>query len=74
MRTLTIMDHTGDTKVSFDPANATEVTEAERQFNALIGKRHMAFAVDASDAQKKTQIRKFDPSVDIVMFPALQGG
>lgn len=72
MPTLTIMDHTGDTKVSFDPASVSEVTEAETQFNALIGKRHMAFA-NKPDGTKQ-QIRAFDPSADIVMFPALMGG
>lgn len=44
MPTLTVMDHTGDSRFAFDAANASEVTEAERQFNDLIGKRHMAFA------------------------------
>lgn len=72
MPTLTICDHTGDTRISFDAANATEVTEAERQFNTLIGKRHMAFAANPDGTKK--QVRAFDPSVDIVMFPALQGG
>lgn len=72
MPTLTVMDHTGDSKFSFDAANATQVTEAEKQFAALIGKRHMAFAVQPDGTKK--QVRAFDPSVDIVMFPALQGG
>lgn len=72
MPTLTVMDRTGDTRTAFDPANASEVSQAEQQFNALIGKRHMAFASRPDGT--KTQIRAFDPNVDIVMFPNLMGG
>lgn len=74
MPTLTVLDHTGDTKTSFDSADIASVKQAVRLFNEAMAKRHMAFAVDPADTQKKTQIRAFDPSVDIVMFPALMGG
>jgi hypothetical protein len=37
MATQIVMDHTGDTRHQFDPADASAVAEAERRFKELTG-------------------------------------
>ena len=37
MATQIVMDHTGDTRHQFDPADAGAVAEAERRFKELTG-------------------------------------
>lgn len=73
MPTQIIMDRTGDTRHQFDTAKPAEVTDAEKRFNEMIGKGHVA--IDMKDNGTGKVIRKFDPAVETTVFrPPLIGG
>jgi hypothetical protein len=72
---IAILNHTGDTKVIWDPNNPDEVAAAKVQFDSLIGKGFAAFKVVGVKGEQGDQIRTFDPKAGrIILIPALQGG
>jgi hypothetical protein len=74
MHTQIVMDHSGDTRHEFDPANSATVADAERRFRQLTGEGFRAVAL-ARDGQPGKLLRDFDPAVENTLFiPQLQGG
>jgi hypothetical protein len=68
-----IMDHTGDTRHHFDPADARAVAEAEARFIELTG---AGFTAAKRLGEGKSEIVKsFDATAEETLFiPRLQGG
>src|SRR5580704_4003233 len=73
MATQIVMDHTGDTRHQFDPADAAAVTEAEVRFKKLT--RAGFTAAKRLGKGKSEVIRSFDLTAEETLFmPRLQGG
>lgn len=73
-RELIVLDHTGDTKIIWDPDKADEVETARETFNKLKKKGYMAYAVDRK-GDKGTVLREFDPNAEkLILAPATVGG
>ena len=73
MATQIVMDHTGDTRHQFDPADAAAVTEAERRFGELTGAGFTA--AKRLGGGKSEVLRSFDPTAEETLFiPRLKGG
>lgn len=71
---LAILDHTGDTKILWNPDNEDETKVAETSFKTLRKKGYSAFMVK-KDGEKGELIHDFDPDAGrIIMAPALVGG
>lgn len=73
MRTQIVMDHTGDTRHQFDPADAAAVRAAEERFKELTG---LGFtAAERTGNGEATVTRTFNPQATETLFiPRLQGG
>jgi hypothetical protein len=68
-----VMDHTGDTRHQFDPADAAAVAEAEERFKKLTGAGFTA-AERTGPGQSKV-VRKFHAAAEETLFiPLLKGG
>lgn len=68
-----VMDHTGDSRHSFDPSDARALKDAEQRFRELTNGGFTA-AVRTGPGQI-SQLRSFDPSAEeTVFFPRLVGG
>ena len=73
MATQIVMDHTGDSRYPFDPADARELAEAERRFEKLTGAGFTAAARTATGESRR--ISAFDSAVqETLFFPRLLGG
>jgi hypothetical protein len=73
MATHIVMDHTGDTRHKFDPADPGAVAEAERRFRELTGSGFTA--AKRLDGGRNEVVKSFDPTVEETLFiPRLQGG
>lgn len=74
MGMLSIASRTkGDVKITWDPKNKEEVAAAEKAFDDLIAKGHLAY--DTSDEKDRKAIRKFNAKAgEIVIAPPLTGG
>lgn len=69
MGKLTIMDHTGDTLMTWDENNAAD---AERVYNELVEQGHIPVKTGDNQAVK---LHTFDPTAEeIVMIPKIVGG
>lgn len=68
-----VMDHTGDSRHEFNPADAAELAAAEARFKELTGAGFTA-AVRAGDG-KSDVTHTFDPKAEETIFiPRLKGG
>lgn len=65
--TQIVMDHTGDTRHTFDPSNAAEVKEAMERFDDLVKNQKMVAAKRTGPGTQE-QIRAFDPTAEEVVF------
>jgi hypothetical protein len=73
MATQIVMDHTGDTRHTFDRHERAEVEKAERRFMDLTGAGFTA-AVRSGPGEQRV-IRSFDPTAEETLFyPRLVGG
>lgn len=71
---LCIMDHTGDTKLIWNPNNEDETSAARTMFNSLKKKGHIAYRV-SSGGDKGEVMTEFDPRAEkIIMTPPVVGG
>lgn len=72
---MAVMNKTGDTKVIWDSKNEEEVDNAKKQFDHFTKTlKFAAFAVN-KDGSKSEQIRKFDSTMEKIIFvPPLAGG
>jgi hypothetical protein len=68
-----VMDHTGDTRHHFNPADAHAMAEAEARFLELTG---AGFTAAKRLGEGKSEVlRSFDPTAEETLFiPRLQGG
>jgi hypothetical protein len=68
-----VIDHTGDTKHHFNPADARAVADAEDRFRELTG---AGFTAAKRLGEGKSEVlRSFDPTAEETLFvPQLQGG
>jgi hypothetical protein len=73
MATQIVMDHTGDTRHQFDPANARSMAEAEARFKMLTG---AGFTAAMRLGEGKSEVLKsFDQTAEETLFiPRLKGG
>jgi hypothetical protein len=72
-----VMDHTGDTRHQFDPADTAAVALAEQRFRELTGLGFTPYVKVAPNEQGHTArlVRTFDPTAEETLFrPGLQGG
>ena len=73
MASQIVMDHTGDSRHTFDVQDRAELDEAERRFKALTGAGFTA-AVRSGPGEQRV-IRAFDPTAEETLFyPRLVGG
>lgn len=73
MSTQIVMDHTGDSRHSFDPADAAAVSEAEKRFLELTGAGFTA--AERTGSGEATIVRAFNPAAEeTVFYPRLKGG
>jgi len=69
---MQVLDHTGHTKVEWNPDIDAEVASARAVFNEMTGKGYRAFTVNNG---KSRRIENFDPDLaEMVLVPHLQGG
>jgi len=68
-----VMDHTGDTRHHFNPADARAVADAEDRFRELTG---AGFTAAKRLGEGKSEVlRSFNPTAEETLFvPRLQGG
>jgi hypothetical protein len=68
-----VMDHTGDSRHSFNPNDALALAKAEMRFRELTGYGFTAAVRTASG--EVSQVRSFDPTAEATLFfPRLVGG
>jgi hypothetical protein len=68
-----VMDHTGDSRHTFDPSDAEAVAKAEKRFNALM--QDGFTAAQRTAAGESRRVTTFDPNVEeTLFFPRLVGG
>lgn len=73
-RVQIVMNHLGDTRHEFDPADAQAVAMAEERFRELTGSGFRAAAL-SDDGSPGKLIKSFDPEVERTLFiPHLKGG
>ena len=71
--TLRVLDSTGDSTITWNPGNQTEVDVARAAFDAAKRKGYLAYT-DVDGGQGEV-LRDFDPQAGaIIMAPALAGG
>lgn len=74
MKTLRVMDSTGDTKVEFEPGTAAEV-EAKALFERLTGGGGAVFAVNRAEGLPDRRVTSFEELGDEnVAVPRIVGG
>ena len=76
MGTMRILDHTGDTAVTWDIDDETTIRAAEDLFERLAAESKMAFARSpGASAEEAERIRRFDPAAEeIIWVRPIQGG
>jgi len=76
MGTMRILDHSGDTAVTWDIDDEATVRAAEELFERLGAESKMAFARSAgAPPEEAERIRRFDPAAEeIIWVRPIQGG
>jgi hypothetical protein len=73
MATLIVMDHNGDSRHTFNAADAQELSKAEARFKELTRAGFTAASRTSSGETRLT--RSFDPTAEeTLFFPRLVGG
>jgi hypothetical protein len=68
-----VMDHSGDSRFEFDPADQAAVAEAMERFNALTGRGYTAAVRTGAGTVRK--LTAFDPAATETLFkPRIVGG
>jgi hypothetical protein len=72
---MAVLDHTGDTKITWDADSKDEVDAARATFDKLKKKGYLAYRVVGRDETKGEVIREFDPDAErIILSPPMVGG
>jgi hypothetical protein len=76
MGIMRILDHSGDTAVTWNLDDETTVLVAEELFERLMAESKMAFARSTgAPADEAERIRRFDPAAEeIIWVRPIQGG
>jgi hypothetical protein len=76
MGTMRILDHSGDTAVTWDLDDEATVRAAEELFERLSAESKMAFArPPGAPAEEAERIKRFDPAAEeIIWVRPVQGG
>lgn len=73
MKTLRVMDSTGDSMVKFEDESST--AEARALFERMTGKGAAVFAVNRGDGQADKRVKDFDAlESENIIVPAITGG
>lgn len=74
--TLHVQDHTGDSRIMWDPSRPDEVDVARASFDAAKEKGMLAYSVDANDVNKRGEVvREFDATAGkLILVPQTVGG
>jgi hypothetical protein len=73
MATQIVMDHSGDSRFEFDPADKAAVAEAMERFNGLTELGYTA--AERTGPGMSCKVTAFDPTAAEVLFmPRLAGG
>ena len=71
---LSILDHTGDTKLIWNSDNQDEIDNARETFDRLKKKGYIAYSVEKGGDKGKV-LTKFDAACEkMIMAPAMAGG
>lgn len=71
---LSILDGTGHTEVTFDPANPVEVASVKEQFDAIMASQH-GLAYTMENGVRGEAIREFDATApETYVTPQIVGG
>lgn len=74
LHVLRILDHTGHTEVTFDPADPVAVAAVREQFDAIMASQH-GLAYTMENGEKGAVIHSFDPSArETYVTPQIVGG
>ena len=74
MGVLRILGPNGDTAVTWDPADTTEVEEVRRRFDEIVRQGYLVFELDRR-TNEGTQVRTFDPdAAELRAFRPMAGG
>ena len=74
MNVQIVMNQSGDTRHTFDPASLDSVRRAQQRFDELTAKGFRAVSLATTDRPSALQDH-FDPAVQETLFiPQLQGG
>lgn len=72
---MRLLDHTGDTTITWRTSDSTEVAVALAAFDTARRKGHLAYRVDPDDKSKGEVLREFDPDAgEIILAPPTVGG
>jgi hypothetical protein len=73
-RELIVLDHTGDTKLIWDPDKPSEVEAAKKMFDDMKAKGYIAYKVNRN-GDKGEVIRNFDKDAEkMILAPQTVGG
>jgi hypothetical protein len=71
---MAVMNHTGDTKITWNENDPVSVAAARAAFDAAKKQGHAGYSVDKK-GERGAVIREFDPGAEkIIMAPATVGG
>lgn len=74
MKTLKVMDASGDTRIQFEEGTSAEA-EAKKLFKSLISKGSAVFAVNRGDGVPDKRVKDFaELESDNVVVPRIAGG
>jgi hypothetical protein len=74
MGTLRILGQSGDTRVTWEPADLSSVDEVRRRFDEIVREGYLVFELD-EQTREGVQIRTFDPHAsELRAFRPLAGG
>jgi hypothetical protein len=75
MSKLSVLDKSGDTTVTWDPLNATEVKVAEQKFNQLVVHQgYAAYELPTEKGNPGVIIREFNPQAERILLTPRQAG
>jgi len=74
VRSMCVLDETGDSRIQWDPSNPEEVAKAQLRFEELTKKGYLAYKVNKKGDRGEV-ILAFDPSAErIILHSAMVGG
>lgn len=69
---LVVLDHTGDSRVTWDTEDTLSIERANAQFDRLIGQGYRGVRMDTPESGEV--VKGFDPESDLTMVPNIHAG